>query len=135
MQAGIGIGVGIGIGTGPKTTKPTHGAWAFFATSVSGELVLDERLEALAARRVAQLAQRLRLDLADALARHLEVLTDLLEGMVGLLADAEPHAEHLLLARRERREHLAGLIREVDGDDALARRDDRLVLDEVAEVR
>src|SRR4029078_10643318 len=97
--------------------------------------VLDEGLQALAARRGAQLSQRLALDLSDALARDLEVLADLLEGVVGLLADAEAHAEGLLLARRERREHLAGLIREVDADDALARRDDRLVLDEVAEVR
>src|ERR1043165_2786518 len=97
-------------------------------------LVLDERLEALAARRVAQLAERLRLDLADALAGDLEVLADFLERVIALLADAEAHAEDLLLARRERREHLAGLVREVDADDALARRDDRLVLDEVAKV-
>src|SRR5690606_12138760 len=96
---------------------------------------LDERLEALAARRVTQLAQRLRLDLADALAGDLEVLTDLLEGVVGLLADAEAHAEHLLLARRERGEDLARLIGQVHRDHALARRDDALVLDEVAEVR
>src|SRR3954468_15113517 len=96
--------------------------------------VLDERLEALAARRVAQLAESLRLDLADALARHLEVLAHFLEGVVGLLADAEAHAEDLLLARRERRQDLAGLVGEVHGDTALGRRDDRLVLDEVAQV-
>src|SRR5213079_3187320 len=60
--------------------------------------------------------------------------TDFLERVIALLADAEAHAEDLLLARRERREDLAGLIREVDADDALARRDDRLVLDEVTEV-
>ena len=36
----------------------------------------------LAAARVAELAERLRLDLADALAGHLEVLPDLFEGVV-----------------------------------------------------
>src|ERR1043165_1129514 len=97
-------------------------------------LVLDERLEALAARRMAQLAERLRLDLADALAGDLEVLAHFLERVVALLADAKAHAEDLLLTRRERREHLAGLIREVDAYHALTGRDDRLVLDEVAEM-
>src|SRR5829696_8663195 len=104
------------------------------STSGPTRSVLDERLEALAARRVAQLAERLGLDLTDALPRHLEVLTDLLERVVGLLADAEPHPQDLLLARRQRREHLASLVGEVHRDHALARRDDRLVLDEVAEV-
>src|ERR1700689_4859394 len=84
--------------------------------------VLDERLEPLAARRMPQLAQRLRFDLPDPLARHLEVLTDLFERVIRLLADAEPHAQHLLLARRQGGEHLAGLVREVHRDHALARR-------------
>jgi hypothetical protein len=62
---------------------------------------------------VAQLAQRLGLDLADALAGDLEVLADLFEGVIALLADAEAHAQHLLLARRQRLQHLAGLLGEV----------------------
>src|SRR5262245_14722275 len=84
---------------------------------------------------MAELSERLRLDLADALARHLEVLTDLLEGVVALLADAEAHPEDLLLARRQRLEHLPGLLGQVHVDDRLGRRDDALVLDEVAEMR
>src|SRR6185312_2770042 len=78
---------------------------------------LHEGLEALRSRRVAQLAQRLGLDLADALARHLEVLPHLFQRVVGLLADPEAHAQHLLLARGQRGQHLAGLLRQVHGDD------------------
>src|SRR6185437_13319984 len=96
---------------------------------------LDEALELLRAARVAELAERLRLDLADALAGHLEVLADLLEGVVALLADAEAHAEHLLLARRQGLEHLPRLLGEVHVDHRLGRREDALVLDEVAEMR
>src|SRR6266498_1996438 len=97
-------------------------------------LALDEALEALGARRVPELPQRLRLDLPDPLARDLEVLADLLERVVALLADAEAHPEHLLLARGERGEHLPGLLGQVHVDDRVGRRDERLVLDEVAEV-
>jgi len=39
--------------------------------------------------RVAQLAQRLGLDLTDALARDIELLADFLEGVVGVHVDAE----------------------------------------------
>ncbi len=56
-------------------------------------------LSCLLRRRVAQLAKRLGLDLPDALARHLEVLTHLFERVVALLADAEAHPEDLLFAR------------------------------------
>src|SRR6266511_2072882 len=97
-------------------------------------LALDEALQPLRPRGVPQLPQRLRLDLADALAGHLEVLTDLLERVVALLPDAEPHPEDLLLTGGQGGEHLPGLLREVHVDDRVRRRDERLVLDEVAEV-
>ena len=45
-----------------------------------------------------QLPERLRLDLADPLPGHLEVLAHLLEGVIGFLADPEPHPENPLLA-------------------------------------
>src|SRR4029079_6237363 len=92
-------------------------------------------LQLLRARRVAQLAERLRLDLADALPRDLEVLADLFERVVRLLADAEAHAEDLLLARRQGLQDLTRLLGEVHVDDRLGRADDALVLDEVAQVR
>src|SRR5574342_614837 len=97
-------------------------------------LVLHEALEPLGARGVAQLAQRLGLDLADALAGHLEVLPHLLQGVIGLLADAEAHAQHLLLARGERGQHLPRLLGQVHVDDGVGGADDGLVLDEVAQV-
>src|SRR5216684_830747 len=51
-----------------------------------------EAAQPLAARGVAQLAQRLGLDLADALAGDREVLAHFLQRVVGLLADSEAHA-------------------------------------------
>jgi hypothetical protein len=81
-----------------------------------------------------QLTQGLGLDLADTLARDLEVLTNLFQGVVALLANAEAHTQDLLLTRSERLEHATGLIFEVVVDDRLHRGHNRLVLDEVAKV-
>src|SRR5690606_4003603 len=77
----------------------------------------------------------LRLDLTDALAGDVEVLADFFESVVALLADAEAHAENLLLARREGLEDAASLQLEVVGDDRLDRGDRVLVLDEIAQAR
>src|SRR5262249_34924418 len=57
---------------------------------------------------MAQLSQGLGLDLADALARDFELLSDLLQRVVGVHLDAEAHAKHLRLARRQRAEHVLG---------------------------
>src|SRR5690349_13697127 len=86
-------------------------------------------------RRMAQLPERLGLDLPDALTGDREPRTDLLEGVVGALADPEAETEDLLLARRQRGEHLARLVAQVEAQDGVGRRQDGLVLDEVAEVR
>jgi hypothetical protein len=51
---------------------------------------------------VAELPERLRLDLADALARDVEARADLFERVIGALADAEAKPQDLLLAGRER---------------------------------
>jgi hypothetical protein len=60
----------------------------------------EKRLQPFAARRMPQLAQRLRLDLPDALAGHREALADFLEGVLGAtlsvcleigLGSPEPH--------------------------------------------
>src|SRR5690349_13479648 len=107
---------------------------ALVCLRIHPSLALHEALQPLRPGRVAQLPERLRLDLADALARHLEVLPDLLERVVALLADAEAHPEDLLLARREGGEHLPRLLREVHVDDRVGRGHERLVLDEVPEV-
>ena len=47
-----------------------------------------------------QLAQRLGLDLANALAGHRELLADFLQRVIGVHADAEAHAEHAFLDRK-----------------------------------
>jgi len=95
---------------------------------------LHEAPQLLSTAGMAQLAQRLRFDLADTLARDLEIATDLFEGVVALLADAEAHAQDLLLARRQRLEHATRLLLEVEVQHGVRGRDRVLVLDEVAEV-
>src|SRR5438128_1659012 len=76
----------------------------------AGLLPLHEGFERSGPVRAAQLAERLGFDLPDALARHREALPDLLEGVVGLLADAEAQPQDLLLARRERGEDFPRLL-------------------------
>ena len=49
---------------------------------------------------MAQLAQRLRLDLADALAGDAELAADLLERAAAAVFEAEAQLQHLALARR-----------------------------------
>src|SRR5438445_12293151 len=83
---------------------------------------------------MAELAQRLGLDLPDALAGDGEVLADLLERMLATVRKAEAQPQDLLLARRERIEDLVGLLAQGQTDDRLHRRDDLLVFDEVAEM-
>ena len=59
---------------------------------------------------MAELAQRLGFDLADALARHIEFLADLFERMRLSVDQTEAHAKHLLFARGKRREHFFKLL-------------------------
>lgn len=54
-----------------------------------------EAAELVAATGVLQFAYGLGLDLTDALARDVKLLTDLFEGVVGRHLDTEPHAQHL----------------------------------------
>src|SRR5690606_18375803 len=60
-------------------------------------LLVEEAAHLAAAARVLELPQRLRLDLPDPLAGHRELLADLFQGVVGVHADAEAHAQHTLL--------------------------------------
>src|SRR5262250_422299 len=91
----------------------------------------EERPQLAAARWMAQLAQRLGFDLPDALARDGEALADFLERVLAAVADAEPHLDDLLLARRERLEHRLGLFLEVQVDDRFGGGDDLAIFDEV----
>src|SRR5208283_4686975 len=95
-------------------------------------LALLEALEVARSAGLAQLAQRLGLDLPDTLAGDGELLADFLERVVGFLADAEAHAQDLLLARGERGQHLARLLAEVALDGGLDGGRREFVLDKIA---
>src|SRR5262245_8574692 len=70
---------------------------------------LQERLQLPRPRRVAEFAERLRFDLADAFARDGEVLADLFKRVFAAVrAEAEAHLDDLLLARRQRLQNLLG---------------------------
>src|SRR4051812_37119877 len=74
-----------------------------FPTSLA--FLVEEAFQPLASRRVAQLPQRLGLDLAYALSRDVELLADLFQRVIGRHLDAEAYAQDLRLARRERIEN------------------------------
>src|SRR5439155_4130474 len=92
----------------------------------------EKRAKLAAPRGMAQLAKRLRFNLADALAGDGEALTDLFERVLAPVADAEPHLDHFLFARRQRLEHRFGLLLQILVDDGFGRRDDLAILDEGA---
>src|SRR5436190_10248400 len=79
-----------------------------------------------------ELAQRLGLDLADALTRDRELLADLFQRVVGVHADAEAHAENALLARCDGSEHACGGLAQIGLNRGVDRQDRVLVLDEIA---
>ena len=81
---------------------------------------------------MAQLAERLRFDLANALARHLEGFADLFERAVAPIVEAVPQTQDLPLARSERVEHALHLILEGTARGLVGRYHRRLVGDEVA---
>src|SRR5204863_10168373 len=106
---------------------------AFTGTSDAG--AFQEGLQLAAAAGVAQLAERLGLDLADALARDREILADLFERVLAAVAQAEAHLDDLLLARSQGLEQGLGLVLEVDVDHGLGGGDHVAVLDEVPQMR
>ena len=63
-------------------------------------LVLDERAEIAPAQGMAQLAERLGLDLPDPLSRDREALAHLFQRVLALLADPEAQAQDFLLLGR-----------------------------------
>src|SRR5499433_532962 len=81
-----------------------------------------------------ELAQRLGLDLADALARDRELVADLFQRVVLVHADAEAHADYTLLPRRERGERARRGLAQVRLDSRIDRQDRVLVFNEIAEM-
>src|SRR5262245_9875498 len=83
---------------------------------------------------MAELAQRLRLDLADPLAGHVELLAHLLEGPGTPVLEAEAELEHAPLAAGQRVEDALDLLLEELVRGRLGRGQGAAILDEVAEV-
>src|SRR5205823_13562827 len=98
-------------------------------------IVVQETLQPLRARRVPKLAQRLRLDLPDALASDVELLADLLQGVVGVHFDTEAHAQHFGFPRSERIQNVLGNLPQRCVHRRIVRCERRLVLDEVSQMR
>src|SRR6476659_7572067 len=90
--------------------------------------------EALRARRVAQLRERLGFDLADALARDAELLAHLFERPYLPVVEAEAQSHHLLLTRVELGERLLDLVLQSFALGGEVGRDRGLVGHEVAEI-
>src|SRR5574340_85325 len=96
--------------------------------------VFQESAQTVAAAGMAEFAQGLGFNLADALAGDREVLPHPLQRVLTAVFQAEAHLDDLLFARRERLQHLRGLLPQVEVDHRLGGRNARLVHDEIAEV-
>ncbi len=81
-----------------------------------------------------ELAQRLGFDLADALARDVELLADLLERAGTAVLDAEAQLQDFLLTRGEGGEHVHELLLQQRERRGLARLARSLIGDEVAKM-
>src|SRR5438093_11956570 len=79
----------------------------------------DEALELLASTRMTQLAEGLGLDLPDPFPRHLEILADLLQRVIGALSDPEPFPQDLSFARRECLQRIVDLSLQFDPNRSL----------------
>src|SRR4051794_11502363 len=99
------------------------------------DLLFQVVLELPAPRGMAQLAQRLGLDLADPLAGDVELLADLLEGPGAAVLEAEAELQDAALAAGQRVEHCLHLLLEQLVGGRLGGGEGPAVLDEVAEVR
>src|SRR5579871_4711588 len=126
---------GVGEGAGRTTARM---AVSRFNRSMSGFYPLFVRpviLERLAARRVTKLAERLRLDLANSLPRHAELLADLFERSLVAVFESEAQYEYFTFALGQVLQNVLHLLFEQHHGGRLGRGDRLLILDEVAEVR
>src|ERR1700733_8155541 len=96
--------------------------------------IVEKTSQLAASARVLELAQRFRLDLADALAGHGKLLADFLQRVVGVHAYSKAHTQNALLARRQRSQHARRRLPQVGLDRRIDRENCVLVLDEIAEV-
>src|SRR5262245_51309682 len=97
--------------------------------------ILGEGYEVLATQGASELAQGLRLHLADPLAGDGEPYPDLLERVLVLVVETEPQAEDLALARRQSGHRALDLPGQVSAEHVVDRGGSAAVLDEVAQHR
>src|SRR5579883_1703452 len=96
---------------------------------------IEEAFELSASHRVLQFADGLRLNLPHAFARHFEDAADFFECVCVAVAQAVPQFDDLAFAIRQRLEHALNLVLEHFVGGGVHRAFDRVVFDEVAEVR
>src|SRR5262249_18473071 len=110
-----------------------RGCWASRCRERSGPSGVVAGAQRSDGRRLAQLRERLRLDLPYALARHGQGAADLLQGVVRALPDAEAHPQDAQLAGLELGEGGAGLVPHPAVDHHVGRILGGEVLDRLAE--
>src|ERR1700690_1163159 len=86
-------------------------------------------------RWMAQFAQRLGFDLADAFARYCERLAYFFQRVLAAVLEAEAHLDDFFFAWSQGAQHLRSLVFQVDVDHGLGGRDHGAVFDEVAQMR
>ena len=101
---------------------------------LQASLDFEELPEALGSLRMAELGERLGLDLTDTFAGDAELLTDFLERLGSSAVEAETQPHDLLLAVGQLSEHLGHGVVQHHPRRRVGRAVDRLVLDEVTEV-
>src|SRR6476646_7207116 len=85
---------------------------------------------------MAKLAQRLDFNLADTLARDVEVLADFFQRpLAAIRIQTEAQANYLFFARAERLQHITGDVARVRTDHPFSRTHRGLVLDEISDLR
>src|SRR3984893_5331722 len=94
----------------------------------------QERSQLATARRVAQLPQRLGLDLPDTLAGDREGLSDFFQCVLAAVADPKTHLDDALFARRQGLQDRLGLLLQVQVDHRVGGRDHLAILDEIAQI-
>src|SRR5215213_817703 len=111
------------VGNGDEGRDPHH------PTPITHDL-LQIVPQLLRAARVAQLAERLRLDLADALSGDAELAANLFQRPLAPVVQAEAKLEYAPLAARQRVQDILNLLREQLVRGGVRRRHRALVLDE-----
>ena len=94
-------------------------------------LVFQERTQSSTAAGMPQFFERFDLDLTNTLTTQVEPFADFLQGVHGLAADAESHAQDLFFARGERAEDSGDIMSQILIQDEVQWRSKSGVLDEV----